>query len=83
MQITVVSKVQGITEFSSEGVSVVLEAKDIGLESPKTPEETEVAFSKLNDFANYLIITALFKFGRVSKATAITIREPWLKQKKT
>ena len=80
MQITLISKVQGDTEFSSEGVGVTLEPVDIGLPEPKTLEEAKKVFAELNEFANYLVATAMYKYGRIDKETAVVRRSLWNKR---
>ena len=79
MQITLISKVQGDTDFSSEGVGVTLEPVDVGFPDPKTPEEAEAVFAVLNDFANHLVATAMYKYGRIDRETAVVRRSLWKK----
>ena len=82
MQITVMTKVQGMTEFSSEGIGVTLDTDDIGVPEPKTSEETKEAFVKMCELANFMIATEMYKGGHISKKVSIARRRRWLKRVK-
>ena len=77
MQVTVISKMQGPSEFSSEGVSLILSPSDIGLSDPTNAEEAKETFDTLCAYADFVIGGRMYRMGLMSKNLAQVRRKPY------
>ena len=75
MEITIFSKVQGHSEFSSESIGVTLKPADLGLEEPKDPKQAKEVFDQLADVGNFLVATVMYKYGLIGLKQAQSKRK--------
>ena len=75
MEITIFSKVQGHSEFSSESIGVTLKPADLGLEEPKNSKQAKKVFDQLADAGNFLVATVMYKYGLIGLKQAKSKRK--------